>query len=598
MTSDRWQQISQLFHTTLALDTHERAAFLDDACAGDNALRREVESLLAQQTNAEQLLKTPALQVVARRLATDPGEPLTGQRLAHYRIAEKIGAGGMGEVYRAHDEQLRREVAIKVLPPELVHDPERRNRLLREARAVASLNHPNICTVHEVSEAQGQAYIVMELVEGEPLNTRLDRGPLAADEELRYGLQLADALAHAHARGVMHRDFKSANVVITPEGRAKVLDFGLAKRLSGVELPPATTESQALTKPGVLVGTLAYMAPEQLRGEPAEAHSDVWALGVVLYEMAAGTRPFQGQTAFELSSAILNQSPPPLPPRVPTALQAVIERCLEKDPGRRYKQGRDVRAALEMIESGAVTGAVSWTSRLTRVTLAILPFENLSEDPDQEYLSDGLTQEMIAQVGRLHPQRLGVIARRSSMQYKKSDKPIDQIGRELAVEYILEGSVRREAGRVRVTAQLIHARDQMHVWADTYERPLAGILAFRPTCLGESRSRWHSVFFRSKNRAGLEVARSTPKPTKRTCAECHTCRGTRRPTSNGPWRLFSVPSSWTRRSRCLTRGSPSRTVCRAMDLGARSTRVGGPRPPRFGLWSWTTHWPKSMRHWR
>jgi len=302
MTSERWQQISQLFHTALALDTHERAAFLDDACASDNALRREVESLLAQESGTEQLLETSALQVVAKGLATGPGEQLTGQRLAHYRIAEKIGAGGMGEVYRAHDEQLRREVAIKVLPPELVHDPERRNRLLREARAVASLNHPNICTVHEVSEAQGQAYIVMELVEGEPLNTRLDRGPLAADEELRYGLQLADALAHAHARGVMHRDFKSANIVITPEGRAKVLDFGLAKRLIGVELPPATTESQVLTKPGVLVGTLAYMAPEQLRGQPAEAHSDVWALGVVLYEMAAGTRPFQGQTAFELSS--------------------------------------------------------------------------------------------------------------------------------------------------------------------------------------------------------------------------------------------------------------------------------------------------------
>lgn len=220
---------------------------------------------------------------------------MIGKTLGRYRIVERIGAGGMGEVYRAHDEQLGRDVAIKVLPASSFSDPAARARLVREARTASKLNHPHICTIHEVGESEGQAYIAMELVEGHTLSARLATGPLPPDQVLRYGLQLADALAHAHDRGVAHRDFKSANVVITPEGRAKVLDFGLAKRLSGEESVEATTQV-SLTAPGMLAGTVAYMAPEQLRGQRADTRSDVWALGVVLYEMVAGSQPFQGRT--------------------------------------------------------------------------------------------------------------------------------------------------------------------------------------------------------------------------------------------------------------------------------------------------------------
>ena len=270
---------------------------------------------------------------------------MIGQTLGHYRIDAKLGEGAMGVVYRAHDEQLDRDVAIKVLPAGSFRDATARARLLREARTASKLNHPHICTIHEVGEADGQAYIAMELVEGQSLSARLAGGALPVEQVLRYGLQLADALAHAHERGIIHRDLKSANVIITPEGRAKVLDFGLAKRLSGEQLAEATTQTMdSLTGPGAVVGTLAYMAPEQLRGQPADARSDVWALGVVLYEMAAGQRPFQGQTGFELSSAILSQPPAPLRPgpsgALPAELGAVIARCLEKEPAQRYQRSR------------------------------------------------------------------------------------------------------------------------------------------------------------------------------------------------------------------------------------------------------------------
>ena len=221
---------------------------------------------------------------------------MIGQTISHYEILEKLGEGGMGVVYRAHDESLDRDVALKILPPGSLSDPAARALLTREARTASQLNHANICTIYEVGEVEGQAYIAMELVAGQPLNARLAAGPLPAEHVLRYGLQLAEALRHAHERGVVHRDLKSANVMITAEGHAKVLDFGLAKRLSENELDEATRSQATLTAPGALVGTLAYMSPEQLRGRPADARSDIWALGVVLHEMAAGERPFQGQS--------------------------------------------------------------------------------------------------------------------------------------------------------------------------------------------------------------------------------------------------------------------------------------------------------------
>ena len=296
---------------------------------------------------------------------------MIGQRLGHFRVVERIGAGGMGEVYRAHDEQLDRDVALKVLPATTFHDATARTRLLREARTASKLNHPHICTIHEVGEEGGQAYIAMELVKGRPLSARLAEGPLRPDELLRYGLQLTDAVAHAHEHDVVHRDLKSANVVVTPDGRLKVLDFGLARQVGHDELADATSMTQApasLTVPGMLVGTLAYMAPEQLRGQAADTRSDVWALGVMLQEMATGARPFHGNTPFELSSAILSQAATPLPASVPTELQGVIEHCLRKEPGQRYRRASEVHAALEAVQSGTAlprprVARKAWTRR-------------------------------------------------------------------------------------------------------------------------------------------------------------------------------------------------------------------------------------------
>ena len=431
---------------------------------------------------------------------------MLGQQFGHYRILEKIGAGGMGEVYRAHDEQLDRDVALKVLPAQTLTDETARARLLREARSAAALNHPHICTIHEVGEAGGQAYIAMELVEGRPLSELVPEQGLPAETVLRFGSQIADALAHAHDHRIVHRDLKSANVVITPEGRAKVLDFGLAKRLSGEELAEATTKSLAsLTEAGALVGTVPYMAPEQLRGQPADARSDVWALGIVFYEMAAGRRPFQGQTGFELSSAILNQVPPPLPPTVPAALRTVIERCLTKEPGQRYQRGSEVRAALEAVQSGAALPLwPAWRYALSRRrwlvlvallavlavvaalavifgggvprirSLAVLPVKNDSGDPGQEFFADGMTDGLIAGLAQI--KAIKVISRTSVMQYKEAKKSLREIAKELGVDGVVEASVIRSGGRVRVTAQLIDARRDQNLWASNYERNTTDVL--------------------------------------------------------------------------------------------------------------------------
>jgi TolB-like protein len=442
-----------------------------------------------------------------------------GTRLGPYEIHSVIGAGGMGEVWRAWDSRLERDVALKVLPADVLADETARARLVREARLASKLNHPHICTIYEVGEAEGQTYIGMELVEGRPLGDWLADGPLPLDQLLRYGQQLADALAHAHSRGVVHRDLKSANVMVTPEGQVKVLDFGLAKQMTSEALAETTMAQPSLTMPGVVAGTLAYMAPEQLRGRPADARSDIWALGIVLYEMAAGRRPFEGKTGFELTAAILSQPLPPAPASVPGPVARVVERCLAKEPGARYQRGSEVKAALEATASGGEAArwpawrAMAWRRRrwlggalaavalvvlaaalvvrdvgglrsrflgpsaqARAIRLAVLPFANLSGDAAQDYLGDGITEELITQLGGLRPEVLAVIGHTSVMRYKKTDKPVDQIARELGgADYALEGSAKREANRVRITAKLIRTSDQKQVWAQPYEHELSAI---------------------------------------------------------------------------------------------------------------------------
>lgn len=410
-----------------------------------------------------------------------------GRKLGHYCILEKIGAGGMGEVYRAQDEQLNRVVALKILRPNDFSDERARARLLREAQAAARLNHPHICTVHEVGQADGIPYIAMEYVEGCALCTLIAQGRLPHEQTLRYAMQLVGALEHAHARGVIHRDLKSANVMVTPEARVKVLDFGLAKWQDEAGMEDVTRSEATLTQPGTVLGTLCYMAPEQLRGEPADMRSDIWALGVVLYEMAAGKRPFQGHTVYELCSAILSRQPEPLLEDIPVALWTVIEQCLQKEPSERYQHANDVRLALEAIPSMGTAAQLSpqpkipmrkrTASRRRIRALAVLPLSNLSRDSEQEYFADGMTEALIADLAKI--QALRIISRTSVMRYKTTAKSLPEIAAELNVDAVVEGSVLRVEQRVRITAQLIHAATDTHLWAESYERDLQDVLCLQ-----------------------------------------------------------------------------------------------------------------------
>jgi eukaryotic-like serine/threonine-protein kinase len=437
---------------------------------------------------------------------------LIGQVISHYRIVEKLGAGGMGEVYRARDERLKRDVALKILPLDSQGGADAEKKLLREARSASALNDPHICTIHEVGEAGDRHFIVMELVEGTPLNSLIPPEGLRPELVVRYGAQIAAALAHAHDRGIIHRDIKTANVVITPSGQVKVLDFGLARFYGDRELADATRSAQSATNVGAVVGTLPYIAPEILRGEEAGARSDIWSLGVTLFEMSSGNRPFRGQTGFEVTSEILRQPLPPLPPQVPAGLRTVIERCLEKEPGHRYQRASEVSAALEAIhtQTGTSSPAVPVSSaapnsakrgllipgviglavlavvlfaadvgglrdkvfRRASATgihsLAVLPLENLSGDPQQQYFADGMTEELtteLSQVGSLR-----VVSRTSAMRYKGTQKSVPEIARDLNVDAVVEGSVEREGDRVRITAQLVEGPTDTHLWAKGYER--------------------------------------------------------------------------------------------------------------------------------
>ena len=411
-----------------------------------------------------------------------------GQILSHYRLDEKLGEGGMGLVFRAWDQRLERSVAIKFISERLLADTGARGRFLREARTASALNHPNICVIHEVGEADGLAYIVMEHVEGKPLSDLIPKDGLPLDTVLRFGVQFADALAHAHERGIVHRDLKSLNVVITPEGRAKVLDFGLAKRLSELETDAELTQSISPTAAGLVVGTLSHLPPEVLRGAPADPRGDIWSLGVMLYEMASGHLPFRGSTSFETSSAILREPPSPLPARVPAGLRSVIQHCLVKEPEQRYQRAGELRAALDALSSSASPGSAparprgAPSRRRTKGSgpirsLAVLPLENLSGDPAQEYFADGMTESLIARLAKIGTLR--VISRTSAMLYKGIRKPLPEIARELKVDAIVEGSVLRSGEQVRITAQLIRAATDEHLWAETYDRDLRDILALQ-----------------------------------------------------------------------------------------------------------------------
>jgi Tol biopolymer transport system component len=350
--TERWQQVKKVLAATLEREEDQRAAYLNQACAEDDALRQEVESLLAHEKGAEGFLEAPALEIPSSMFDQDPSQSLCGRQLGSYKVLSLLGAGGMGEVYQAHDTKLGRKVAIKILPSAFVHDPERLSRFEREARVLAALNHPNIATIHGLEESGGVHYLVMELVPGETLAERITRGALPIEEALKIGGQIAEALEAAHEKGVIHRDLKPPNVKVTPEGRVKVLDFGLAKAFAGdggEDLSLGPTLTAAGTEEGRILGTPAYMSPEQARGKPVDKRADIWAFGCLIYELLTGRPTFRGETLSDTLAAVLGQEPDwhALPAETPAQVRDLLRRCLQKDPRERLHDIADARIEIE-----------------------------------------------------------------------------------------------------------------------------------------------------------------------------------------------------------------------------------------------------------
>jgi eukaryotic-like serine/threonine-protein kinase len=438
---------------------------------------------------------------------------MIGQSVSHYRILEKLGGGGMGVVYKAEDIKLGRLVALKFLSEELSRDRHAVERFQQEARAASALNHHHICTIHDIDEHEGRQFIVMELLEGQTLSHRIAGRPMETEQVANLGMQIAEALDSAHAKGIIHRDIKPANIFVMELGQAKVLDFGLAKLLRPVS---EVTGTDAFTGPQTLTGTLPYMAPEQLRGEKVDARTDIYAMGMVLYEMATGQRAFGEELPTKLIDAILHRPPPPpgrLNPPLSPKLEDIILKCLEKNPENRYQSSKELVVDLRRLampstgalavappqgrRHGVMAGVISvvllagvlvglnvgnWRNRLLKraspgriESLAVLPLENLSGDPQQDYFADGMTEAVITEVAQISGLR--VISRTSVMQYKRTNKKLREIAKELDVDAVLEGAVQRSGNKVGITAQLIQASTDRNLWAKTYEREMSDVLA-------------------------------------------------------------------------------------------------------------------------
>jgi serine/threonine protein kinase/Flp pilus assembly protein TadD len=416
-------------------------------------------------------------------------------RLGPYEIHGRIGAGGMGEVYRARDTRLDRDVAIKVLPERVARDAHALGRFHREVRAVAALNHANIVAIHDIGAERDLHYAVMELLEGETLAQRIKAGVIDWRHAVEIGTGVADGLAAAHAKGIIHRDIKPQNIFLTLSGGAKILDFGVA-RLESRAAAPGTPESALETKPGVLLGTVAYMSPEQVRGQTADARSDVFALGCVLYEMVMHRHPFSGATTADTMAAILNDAPPSLSQSGrdrPAELDRMILRCLEKEPARRFQAIREFARALREIGRSALTGTLRDEQQFATTaygetappsaaverppSVAVLPLRNMSSDPENEYFSDGLAEELINVLAKV--EGLHVTSRTSAFAFKGKNEDVRKIGEQLNVRTILEGSVRKSGKRLRISAQLVNVADGYQLWSETYDRELADVFAIQ-----------------------------------------------------------------------------------------------------------------------
>jgi serine/threonine-protein kinase len=487
--STDWMRVKAIFDAAVALEPDGRPACLSGMCGSDDVLRQQVEALLASHEHAGTFLERPA----AALISNSPDE-LIGRTLDTYRIVSRLGAGGMGEVYKAHDSKLEREVALKLLPRDV--DADRLRRFHAEARTVSSLNHPHILVIHDFGDLDGRPFIITELVEGDTLRQRLERGPLPLGETVAIATQIASALVSAHARGIVHRDIKPENVMVRPDGYVKVLDFGLAKLVGPAAR--ATTASHFATEAGILLGTPHYMSPEQAEGKAVDERSDVFSLGVILYELATGSRPFTGDNYVSVLSSILRDAPTPITdvnPTLPVDRWRIVRRCVAKDRYRRYQSAADLRNDLAELERSLGAGGLRVATPVARSSqrrhvdsaasidsLAVLPFVNAGGDPETEYLSDGLTESLINRLSQIP--NLRVVPRSVAFRHKGPDVDPNKAGRQLKVRTVLTGRVLPRDQALHVQVDLVDVRQQAQLWGERFVRTLSDILTVEDEIAG------------------------------------------------------------------------------------------------------------------
>jgi len=545
MNPQRLLQIESLYHTALQLDESERVAFVRDSCPHDPELSAEVESLLAFEKCSEGFIEKNAIEVVAESLTQNRAKDLIGQNIGHYKIVAFLGAGGMGEVFCAVDERLGRRVALKLLSPMLVRDADYLRRFEREARTASALNHPNIMTIFEIGRTADTYFIATELIEGRTLRQRLLQNDLSLPEILKLSLQIAEALAAAHAAGIVHRDIKPENIMIRPDGYLKVLDFGLAKTVLSQSNDNGGSDLKS-TVPGMIIGTPSYMSPEQVRGFEVDGRSDVFSLGVVTYEMISQKRPFAGETTSDIIAAILEREPEPLAKfaaGVPPELGRIVGRALTKDKESRY-QGmsvfaadlKDLQAEIDFADSFdrrsrsskmpasqnplffagtkmrlAVTAILvvftvalalyffSFANRSLIGSVAVLPFVNSDNDSETEYLSDGLTESVINRLSQFSDFK--VMSFNSVSRYKGTEFDAQMVGRDLKVQAVLISRMTQRGGDVSISTELVNAEDNSRIWGFQSSGKTSDILALQENVSKQISERLELTLSDAKNLA-------------------------------------------------------------------------------------------------